>query len=497
MRQKTPLIRRRTIPLNKIISKLAALSAAATAFFSCTPFSAFADELQGAENTLYDGSFYYELNPDMTYTITKCSATIVTEVPSIRNGTAITAIGDGAFQSCTGITSLKIPDSITTIAPNAFYDCASLKSVTLPKKLTYLGDHAFFGCISLESVELPDTLTKVEPFTFALCQSLSDIKLSNNVTDIGEYAFYQCASISGFRLPASLTSIGDNAMGCWFSLQEIDASANSSFVYEDEMLMDSKKNDIIRASVNKSGELIIPEGTVNIRSGAFSTCAQLTSLHIPSSVTAIGDEAFSYCSGLKSVDFSEGLETIGLSAFMFDNKITSLSIPTTVSMIDDNAFAYCESLSKVILPEGVKTIGADAFFVCDELKQVSIPKSVSSIGDDAFGFTYESPERKPVEGFSLSVFSGSAGAKYAKSEKISYTVTDFNIKKIAFIVIMLGALAAAAVFAAVLMKRGWKLGASGARKAAKKAKELEAEKAYKKIMGDDAEDKSAEKNGEE
>ena len=93
----------------------------------------------------------------------------------------------------------------------------------------------------------------------------------------------------------------------------------------------------------------------------------------------------------------------------------------------------------------------------------------------------------------LSVFSGSAGEKYAKSEKVKYTVTDVNIKRIAFIAAMIGFIAAALVFAAVLMNRSRKTASSGARKAAKKAKELAEEKNYKKIM-DDEKDKSDEED---
>ena len=471
------------------LRKLAAGLATGMIAAFCMPFSAYADNLPGASDELYDGSFYYELNADNTYTIIKCSASIVDKVPSIRNGTAITAIGEKAFANCSSISHLELPDSITTIGANAFYGCVSLKEVTLPKKLKSLGDHAFFSCSALESIDIPETLTEVPEYSFALCDNLANVTLPDTITSIGDYAFYQCGKISSFKLPASLKTIGDNAMGSWFSIKDIDVSANSGFVYEDDMLMDNNKNNIYRASSAKSGDIVIPDSVQNIRSGAFSTCAQITSVRIPSSVTDIGDEAFSYCSAIKKVDLSEGLKTIGFGAFLFDQKIESLSIPTTVETIDENAFAYCMKLNRLILPEGIKKIGKDAFLVCDELKQVSVPKTVTEIGDDAFGYTVENSERQLLSGFKLSVFSGSAGEKYAKSEKIEYTVTDVNIKKIAFIAVAIGLIVAVIVFALVLMKRGKKLATAGARKAEKAAKEKEAEMSYEKIMPDDDQDK--------
>ena len=139
----------------------------------------------------------------------------------------------------------------------------------------------------------------------------------------------------------------------------------------------------------------------------------------------------------------------------------------------------------MILPEGVESIGKEAFLVCDELKQISIPKSVKTIGKNAFGYTVENSERQKLDGFNMSVFSGSAGEKYSKSEKIPHTVTDINIKRVAFITIMIGLIVLVLVFALTLMKRSKKTATAGARKAAKKAKELEEEKKYKKIMSDD------------
>ena len=80
--------------IKKIAAAITAFGAAACFIL---PMGAAADNLPGASDELYDGSFYYELNDDDTYTIIKCSALIVEKVPSIRNGKAITAIADEAF----------------------------------------------------------------------------------------------------------------------------------------------------------------------------------------------------------------------------------------------------------------------------------------------------------------------------------------------------------------------------------------------------------------
>ena len=77
--------------MNKLLSAAAAFLTAVSVF---TAFPVCADELQSAEDVLQDGAFIYEVN-DGSYTITKCIASIVTEIPAIRNGVSITAIGEG------------------------------------------------------------------------------------------------------------------------------------------------------------------------------------------------------------------------------------------------------------------------------------------------------------------------------------------------------------------------------------------------------------------
>ena len=70
-----------------------------------------------------------------------------TEIPQ-----SVTCIGNGAFYSNRGLTSIMIPESITTIGEFAFFYCSNLTSITIPENATSIGEAAFFGCPRLTSV---------------------------------------------------------------------------------------------------------------------------------------------------------------------------------------------------------------------------------------------------------------------------------------------------------------------------------------------------------
>ena len=55
----------------------------------------------------------------------------------------VTAIAEGAFQGCTGLTSVEIPNTITTIEENAFNGCSGLVDIKIGKGVKEIGSKAF------------------------------------------------------------------------------------------------------------------------------------------------------------------------------------------------------------------------------------------------------------------------------------------------------------------------------------------------------------------
>ena len=126
--------------------------------------------------------------------LNKYSGDIVIPTTATKNDVTydVVAIGSGAFQGCSSLTSVTIPNSVTSIGDHAFHNCDSLISITIPNSVTSIGDYAFSSCDPLTSVTI-----------------------GNSVTNIGQWAFENCTSLNEITLPASVKSIGENAFaGC-------------------------------------------------------------------------------------------------------------------------------------------------------------------------------------------------------------------------------------------------------------------------------------------
>ena len=132
-----------------------------------------------------------------------CNAIIETATNTLIYGckntvipNSVTSIGDGAFNYCTGLTSITIPNSVTSIGEAAFDYCTGLTSVTIGNSVTSIGDGAFFGCTGLISITIPNSVTSIGDDAFGYCPGLTSITSPNSVTSIGDGAFRLCSGLT-------------------------------------------------------------------------------------------------------------------------------------------------------------------------------------------------------------------------------------------------------------------------------------------------------------
>ena len=236
-------------------------------------------------------------------------------VPSMLGGKPVTRIGNFAFNSCSGLTSVTIPDGVTSIGDGAFYCCSSLTSVTIPDSVTSIEWGAFSECADLTSVTIPSRVTSIEGDVFWCCYGLTSVTIPDGVTSIGEGAFEDCRGLTSVTIPNSVTNIGFDAFsGCNSSLYDTNSIPGVRLV--DGWAIDT--TDTL------SGHLDLT-GVRGIGAFAFSCCSGLTSVTIPDGVTRIGAGVFGCCSGLTSVTIPSSVTSIGEDAF-YDTALATVHV---------------------------------------------------------------------------------------------------------------------------------------------------------------------------
>jgi len=211
------------------------------------------------------------------------------------------------------VTDDGIEYSVTSIGERAFSTCTGLTSITIPNSVTSIGIKAFFGCDGLTSVAIPGSVPSIGEYTFAFCSGLTSVTIEYGVTSIGECAFYGCSGLTSVAIPGSVKSVGKQAFYICRGLTSV----------------------------------IFGKGVTNIGMHAFEECIGLTTISIPGSVTSIDYGAFAVCSGLTSVTIGNGVTSIGDLAFENCEKLTSVTIGSGIREIGNYAFSNCSRLTDV------------------------------------------------------------------------------------------------------------------------------------------------------
>lgn len=81
---------------------------------------------------------------------------------------------------------------------------------------------------------------------------------------------------------------------------------------------------------------------------------------------------------------NQPVEQISSHCFESLDGVTTIILPSSITAIGDYAFAGCADLRGVCVPNAVKSIGAEAFRDCTNLEAVYIPTGLDRIGSGAF-----------------------------------------------------------------------------------------------------------------
>lgn len=115
----------------------------------------------------------------------------------------VTLIGDYAFGSTSGFTSITIPPSVTTFGRSAFFSVSGLNSVTIDyASNATLGKYQFKD-LPITSLTIGSNPTRIASSMFENCTGLTTLVIPSNISSIDGSAFYGCSGLTSITVEST------------------------------------------------------------------------------------------------------------------------------------------------------------------------------------------------------------------------------------------------------------------------------------------------------
>ena len=341
---------------------------------------------------------YYNIISDSTVAVTYPNATsdsyyggfqtptgnliIPTSVSNSGSSYQVVAIGDNAFNSCSGLLSVSIPNTITTIGNNSFMGCTALTSLSIPNSVTLIGVGSFQGCSGLQSINLGTAVSTIGNVAFEGCSSVTSLSIPNSVTLLGNWAFCNCTSLDSLYIGTSVTYILQNTFAGTNNVRYLHYNARNANAY---YLSAGQYHSSL--PINSLTQLVVGDSVVSLQQYAFYGAASLDTVYLGRSLETVNISAFSGCTNVRHLTYNAPLfvdSNFPADAFSPFAGITHLFVGNDVTHIPSSAFIAKDSLQSVVLSHSVTSLGDSCFFGCGHLTHLQLSNNITTIGSSAF-----------------------------------------------------------------------------------------------------------------
>ena len=261
------------------------------------------------------------------------------EIKDFRIPQGVTNIGEYAFDSCRGLTSITIPQSVISIGDKAFRDCSNLASVKV--LVTDYSDFCTNKIVGLIKSRIGKPVMLIDENG----NEIKDFRIPEGVTTVGEYAFCNCSGLTSVLIPSSVTSISQQAFSGCNNVEKL--------IYGEGC------TKAVSTGLTSVSEVVLPKTLQTIDANAFYNFRNLKTITIPQSVTSIGQQAFYGCAALASATIeNNNLTEIYQSSFPSQAKLYVKRGTKTLLTLWKNGYTrpYEIGTDKQLLPSSLSVV---------------------------------------------------------------------------------------------------------------------------------------------
>ena len=384
------------------------------AFVSCRSLTSIA--ISNNLKSIGDGAFSY------------CSGLTSITIPN-----SVTYIGRAAFSDCSSLTSITISSGNTIYDSrnncNAIIETSSntliagCKNTVIPNSVTSIGDFAFSSCIGLTSITIPNSVTSIGDYAFSGCSGLlSVISEILNPFQIVESVFSNISSNAILQVPQGTMSryqssgwtrnfkeIIEDTTGPKNVTLSIEAKGDGSVSYNGTTIRNSTQPFIVNEGTNATVSFT-PDTGYRIQSvklnGTDVTSSVANNKYTISDITANTILSVTFGSILPTT-YSLGITASGNGSAVFNgttvkNQTRSFTVDegttATVTFSPDNGNSV--SSVKVNGNDVTSQISANRYTInnitANTTLEVTFQEDVNALTVDGLNYTVTSQSNKTV-----------------------------------------------------------------------------------------------------
>ena len=326
--------------------------------------------------------------PDMVKVISQGAFAGVENLKTIIIPESTIEIGDYAFANNQAIEKVIIQgENLKRIGSYAFDHANNLQEINLPDSISEIGSRAFRNT-SLSEVIIPKNVEELKDSTFISCSKMKKVILQKGIKKISMECF-RYTSIESISLPSTLEDIDARAFSQCNKLTQIDASENSNFIFENKMLFNNDRTQVLFIVMDlliNVDTLTLPEKLISF-SYDITSYTNIKKLIIPSTLKDISARSLS--TSIESIEVKTGnSKVISENGILYNNsnellfcysKASNITIQEGIKKINDYAMKGGTNAQNINFPDSLETIGAYVFQGLSKISNIKIGKNVNNI----------------------------------------------------------------------------------------------------------------------